>query len=44
MKTRIIDLKNQAKQLISISRKKGLIRPHTEAFKDFPVHEEKHIS
>lgn len=40
MKTNMMDLKKQAKQLVLISKQKGLIKPHTEAFKDFPVSEE----
>lgn len=42
MKTNMMELKKQAKQLILISSQKGLIKPHTEAFKDFPVSEEIH--
>ena len=42
MKMRMVDLKKQAKQLVSISKRKGLIKPHIEAFKDFPVNEEKY--
>ncbi len=42
MKTSMTDLKKQAKELVLVSKHKGLIRPHTEAFKDFPVSEEKH--
>ena len=36
------ELKKQARQLVLISKQQKLIRPHTEAFKDFPVEEEKH--
>lgn len=42
MKTNMIDLKNQARQLVLISKEKSLIKSHTEAFKDFPVCEEVH--
>lgn len=42
MKTSMLDLKKQARELLLISKQKGLVRPHTEAFKDFPVNEEKH--
>lgn len=42
MKTNMMDLKQQAKQLVLISKQKGTIRPHTDAFKDFPVDEEIH--
>lgn len=42
MKTNMMDLKKQAKQLVLISKQKGIIKPHTEAFKDFPVREELH--
>lgn len=42
MKTTMMDLKKQAKQLVLISKQKNIIKPHTEAFKDFPVSEEKH--
>ena len=30
------------KKLIKISKEKDLIKPHTEAFKDFPVSKEAH--
>jgi dTDP-4-amino-4,6-dideoxygalactose transaminase len=39
--TSMIDLKKQAKQLVFISQNKNLIKPHTEAFKEFPVSEER---
>ena len=42
MKTNMMDLRNQARQLVLISKEKKLIKPHTEAFKDFPVNEEVH--
>ena len=42
MKTNMMELKNQAKQLVIISKQRNLIKPHTEAFKDFPVQEEIH--
>ncbi len=42
MKTNMMDLKKEAKKLVLISKQKGIIRPHTEAFKDFPVAEEIH--
>lgn len=42
MKTSMLELKKQAKELLLISKEKKLIRPHTEAFKDFPVKEENH--
>lgn len=42
MKTNIVELKKQARQLVLISKQKNIIKPHTEAFKDFPVNEEKH--
>lgn len=38
------ELKKQARQLVLISKQQKLIRPHTEAFKDFPVEEEKHTN
>ena len=40
MKADIKELKKQAKELVLISKKKGIIKPHTEAFKDFPIKEE----
>ncbi len=42
MKTNMMELKKQAKQLVIISKQKNIIKPHTEAFKDFPVSEEVH--
>lgn len=42
MKTNMMELKKQAKQLILISKQKNIIKPHTEAFRDFPVSEEIH--
>ena len=42
MKTNMIELKKQAKELVLISAKKNIIKPHTQAFKDFPVNEEIH--
>lgn len=42
MKTNMMELKKQAKQLVLISKQKNMIKPHTEAFKDFPVSEEVH--
>ena len=42
MKTGVIDIKQRAKKLALISKQKGLIKPHTEAFKDFPVSQEIH--
>lgn len=42
MKTTMMDLKEQSRKLVLISKQKNIIRPHTEAFKDFPVKEEKH--
>lgn len=42
MKTNMMELKKQAKQLVLISKQKNIIKPHTEAFKDFPVNEEIH--
>ena len=42
MKTDIKELKNRAKELVLISKQKGIIKPHTEAFKDFPVKDELH--
>ncbi len=42
MKTDMMELKKKAKDLVLISEKKGMIKPHTEAFKDFPVEEEVH--
>lgn len=41
MKTSMTDLKKQARELVMISKEKNLIKPHTEAFKDFHVNEEK---
>lgn len=38
--TNMMELKKQARKLIVISKQKDLIKPHTEAFKDFPVSEE----
>ncbi|MEE0865497.1 MAG: hypothetical protein U0L98_01670 [Clostridia bacterium] len=40
MKTNMMDLRKQARQLVLISKQKNIIKPHTEAFKDFPVSEE----
>ena len=42
MKTNMLELSQKAKELVLISKQKGLIRPHTEAFKDFPVKDEIH--
>lgn len=42
MKTKMMDLKKQAKQLVLISKQKNIIKPHTDAFKEFPTSEEKH--
>ena len=42
MKTNVMELSQKAKKLILISKQKGLIKPHTEAFKDFPVSQEVH--
>ncbi|WP_405317643.1 hypothetical protein [Faecalibacillus faecis] len=42
MKTNMMDLRKQARQLVLISKQKNIIKPHTEAFKDFPVSEEVH--
>lgn len=42
MKTNMMELRKKAKQLVIASKEKGLIKPHTEAFKDFPVNEEVH--
>jgi len=42
MKTNMMELKKQAKQLVLISKQKNIIKPHTEAFKDFPVSDEVH--
>ena len=42
LKTDIKELKNRAKELVLISKQKGIIKPHTEAFKDFPVKDELH--
>lgn len=42
MKTNMMDLRNQARQLVLISKERKLIKPHTQAFKDFPVSEEVH--
>lgn len=41
------DLRNRTlqmkfKELIKKSKEKGLIKPHTEAYKDFPVENEEH--
>lgn len=38
--TNMMELKKQARKLIVISKQKEIIKPHTEAFKDFPVSEE----
>ncbi len=40
MKTNMMELNKKAKELVLISKQKNIIRPHTEAFKDFPVQDE----
>lgn len=35
-------LQAKVKELIKISKDKNLIKPHTEAFEEFPVEEEEH--
>lgn len=41
MKTKnVLALTEKAKELVLISKERKLIKPHTEAFKDFPVEEE----
>lgn len=42
MKTSMLELKKQARELLLVSKERNLIRPHTEAFRDFPVKEEQH--
>lgn len=42
MKTDIANLKQKAKMLVSIAKDKDVIKPHTDAFKDFPVEKEIH--
>lgn len=42
MKTRNEEIKINAHKLVEISKKRGLIKSHIEAFKEFPVEEEKH--
>ena len=42
MKTNMMELKKQAKELVLISKHKKIIKPHTEAFKKFPVNNEIH--
>lgn len=39
--TNMLELKKQARELVIISKQRNIIKPHTEAFKDFPVSEEK---
>ena len=34
--------KLKVKNMIKLAKKQGLIKPHTEAFKDFPVENEIH--
>lgn len=42
MKTNMEELKNNAHELVKIAKKRGLIKSHKEAFKEFPVEEENH--
>lgn len=42
MKANLKELKSKAGSLIKASKEKGLIKPHTVAFKEFPVEEEIH--
>ena len=41
MKTNTQNVSDRAKRLVSIAKQKDLIKPHTFAFKIFPVEEEK---
>ena len=36
------ELKLKVKELIKLAKKNNRIKPHTEAFKEFPVEEEVH--
>lgn len=42
MKTKVSDLTQRAKSLVLLAKEKGLIQPHTDAFKEFPVEKEVH--
>lgn len=42
MKTNVNSLKETARNLVKISKEKKLIKPHTAAFKEFPVENENH--
>lgn len=35
-------IQEKFRNLINDSKKRGLIKPHTEAFREFPVEKEKH--
>ncbi len=35
-------LKKDVKDIVLEAKKRNLIKPHTEAFKDYPVNKEKH--
>ena len=42
MKTNINDISKKAKELVTKSKEKNLIKSYTVAFEDFPVKEENH--
>lgn len=36
------EVNKKAKELVNVAKKKGVIKPHTDAFKEFPVENEIH--
>mgnify|MGYP003540061792 CR=1 FL=1 len=42
MKTNVNEITKRAKALVAIAKEKKLIKPHTIAFKEFPVEKEIH--
>lgn len=36
------EVNKKAKELVNAAKKKGVIKPHTDAFKEFPVENEIH--
>lgn len=42
MKTKVSELSGKARKLVLLAKEKGRIKPHTDAFKEFPVEEENH--
>ena len=40
--SKVVDLRNQVKEVINIAKKAGRIKSYKQAFKDFPVSKEIH--